>query len=148
MAWVEKDRNGHRVSTPLLCAGLPTTSPGLILFSSKGLFRETNPISFFPSPWCALKTPGSKGIVLLPDGDPFLAVHSPPCTPVEVSEAVLEKAASILESLGVIFGLLHWEFSVCGWMAVEDLHYFNNALAILPDSSPSRYVRSTWHLNQ
>ena len=28
MAWVEKDCNDHRVSTPLLCAGLPTTRPG------------------------------------------------------------------------------------------------------------------------
>jgi len=28
MAWVEKDHNDHRVSTPLLCAGLPTTRPG------------------------------------------------------------------------------------------------------------------------
>uniref|UniRef100_A0A8C9FUB9 Uncharacterized protein n=1 Tax=Pavo cristatus TaxID=9049 RepID=A0A8C9FUB9_PAVCR len=25
MAWVEKDYNDHLVSTPLLCAGLPTT---------------------------------------------------------------------------------------------------------------------------
>lgn len=47
--------------------------------------------------------------MLLPDGDlfPFLAVRSPLCTPVKVSVAVLEKAASILESLGIIFGLLH-----------------------------------------
>jgi len=28
MAWVEKDHNGHPVSTPLLRAGLPTTRPG------------------------------------------------------------------------------------------------------------------------
>jgi len=28
MAWVEKDHNAHRVSTPPLCAGLPTTRPG------------------------------------------------------------------------------------------------------------------------
>ena len=28
MAWVEKDDNDHRVSTPLLCAGLPITRPG------------------------------------------------------------------------------------------------------------------------
>jgi len=28
IAWVEKDHNDHRVSTPLLCAGSPTTSPG------------------------------------------------------------------------------------------------------------------------
>ena len=28
MAWVEKDHNDHRVSTPLLRAGLPTTRPG------------------------------------------------------------------------------------------------------------------------
>ena len=28
MAWVEKEHNDHRVSTPLLCAGSPTTSPG------------------------------------------------------------------------------------------------------------------------
>ncbi len=28
MAWVEKDHNDHQVSTPLLCAGLPTTRPG------------------------------------------------------------------------------------------------------------------------
>ena len=28
MAWVEKDHNDHRVSTPLLCAGSPTTRPG------------------------------------------------------------------------------------------------------------------------
>ena len=28
MAWVEKDRNDHRVSTPLLCAGSPTSRPG------------------------------------------------------------------------------------------------------------------------
>ena len=27
-AWVEKDHNDHRVSTPLLCAGSPTTRPG------------------------------------------------------------------------------------------------------------------------
>ena len=26
-AWVEKDHNDHVVSTPLLCAGLPTTRP-------------------------------------------------------------------------------------------------------------------------
>ena len=28
MAWVEKDHNDHPVSTPLLCAGSPTTRPG------------------------------------------------------------------------------------------------------------------------
>ena len=28
MAWVEKDHNDHLVSTPLLCAGSPTTRPG------------------------------------------------------------------------------------------------------------------------
>ena len=28
MAWVEKGRNDHRVSTPLLRAALPTTRPG------------------------------------------------------------------------------------------------------------------------
>jgi len=28
MAWVEKDHNDHWVSTPLLCAGSPTTRPG------------------------------------------------------------------------------------------------------------------------
>jgi len=28
MAWVEKDYNDHQVSTPLLCAGSPTTRPG------------------------------------------------------------------------------------------------------------------------
>jgi len=28
MAWVEKDHNGHLVSTFLMCAGLPTTRPG------------------------------------------------------------------------------------------------------------------------
>ena len=28
MAWVEKDHNGHRVSTSLLCAGSPTTRQG------------------------------------------------------------------------------------------------------------------------
>ena len=28
MAWVEKDRNDHQVSTPLLCAGLPITRLG------------------------------------------------------------------------------------------------------------------------
>jgi len=28
MAWVEKDHNDHRVSTPLPCAGAPTTRPG------------------------------------------------------------------------------------------------------------------------
>jgi len=28
MAQVEKDHNDHLVSTPLLCAGLPTTRPG------------------------------------------------------------------------------------------------------------------------
>jgi len=28
MAWVEKDHNDHVVSTPLLCAGSPTTRPG------------------------------------------------------------------------------------------------------------------------
>jgi len=28
MAWGEKDHNDHRVSTPLLCAGFPTTRPG------------------------------------------------------------------------------------------------------------------------
>jgi len=28
MAWVEKDHNDHRVSTPLLCAGSPTSRPG------------------------------------------------------------------------------------------------------------------------
>ena len=28
MAWVEKHHNAHPVSTPLLCAGLPTTRPG------------------------------------------------------------------------------------------------------------------------
>jgi len=28
MAWVGKDHNDHQVSTPLLCAGLPTTRPG------------------------------------------------------------------------------------------------------------------------
>ena len=28
MAWVEKVHNDHRLSTPLLCAGLPTTEPG------------------------------------------------------------------------------------------------------------------------
>ena len=28
MAWVEKDHNDHLVSTPLLCAGLPTNRPG------------------------------------------------------------------------------------------------------------------------
>lgn len=33
-------------------------------------------------------------------------------------------------------------------MVVEDVHYFNNALVILPDSSLSRYVGSTRHLNQ
>ena len=27
MAWVEKDHNDHRVSTPLLCAGSPTIRP-------------------------------------------------------------------------------------------------------------------------
>ena len=27
-AWVEKDHNDHPVSTPLLCAGSPTTRPG------------------------------------------------------------------------------------------------------------------------
>jgi len=27
MAWVEKDHNDHQVSTPLLCAGSPTTRP-------------------------------------------------------------------------------------------------------------------------
>ena len=29
MACVEKDHNDHGVSTPLLCAGSPTTRPGL-----------------------------------------------------------------------------------------------------------------------
>jgi len=28
MAWVEKGHNDHVISTPLLCAGLPTTRPG------------------------------------------------------------------------------------------------------------------------
>ena len=28
MAWIEKDHNDHLVSTPLLCAGSPTTRPG------------------------------------------------------------------------------------------------------------------------
>ena len=28
MAWVEKDHNAHLVSTPLLCAGSPTSRPG------------------------------------------------------------------------------------------------------------------------
>ena len=28
MAWVEKNHNDHLVSTPLLCAELPTTRPG------------------------------------------------------------------------------------------------------------------------
>jgi len=28
MAWIEKDLEDHLVSTPLLCAGLPTTRPG------------------------------------------------------------------------------------------------------------------------
>jgi len=28
MAWVEKDYDGHLVSTPLLCAGSLTTRPG------------------------------------------------------------------------------------------------------------------------
>jgi len=28
MAWVEKDHKDHRVSTPLNCAGSPTTRPG------------------------------------------------------------------------------------------------------------------------
>ena len=28
MAWVEKDHNDHLISTPLLCAGPPTTRPG------------------------------------------------------------------------------------------------------------------------
>jgi len=28
MTWVEKDHNDHQVSTPLLCAGSPTTRPG------------------------------------------------------------------------------------------------------------------------
>ena len=28
MAWVEKDHSDHRVPTPLLCAGSPTTRPG------------------------------------------------------------------------------------------------------------------------
>jgi len=28
MAWVEEDNNNHLVSTPLLCAGLPSTRPG------------------------------------------------------------------------------------------------------------------------
>jgi len=28
MAWVHKDHNDHQVSTPLLCAGSPTTRPG------------------------------------------------------------------------------------------------------------------------
>ena len=28
MAWVEKDSNDHQFSTPLLCAGSPTTRPG------------------------------------------------------------------------------------------------------------------------
>ena len=28
MAWVEKDHNDHRVSTPLICAGSPNTRPG------------------------------------------------------------------------------------------------------------------------
>ena len=28
MAWVEKDHNDHQVSTPLLCAGSPTSRPG------------------------------------------------------------------------------------------------------------------------
>jgi len=34
MAWVEKDHNGHLVSTALLCAGSPTTRPG---------YREPHP---------------------------------------------------------------------------------------------------------
>ena len=28
MIWVKKDHNDHRVSTPLLCSGSPTTRPG------------------------------------------------------------------------------------------------------------------------
>jgi len=28
VAWVEKDHNDHLGSTPLLCAGSPTTRPG------------------------------------------------------------------------------------------------------------------------
>ena len=28
IAWIERDHGDHLVSTPLLCAGLPTTRPG------------------------------------------------------------------------------------------------------------------------
>ena len=39
MAWVHKDHNDHQVSTPLLCAGSPTTRPGCpeLLLSSRNL---------------------------------------------------------------------------------------------------------------
>jgi len=37
MAWVEKDHKGHLVSTPLLCAGSPTTRPGCPVTSSLAL---------------------------------------------------------------------------------------------------------------
>ena len=30
MAWVEKDHNDPPVSTPMLCAGLPTTRPEIL----------------------------------------------------------------------------------------------------------------------
>ena len=39
MAWVEKDRNDHRVSTLLLCAGSPTTRPEQNFSQYKGTLR-------------------------------------------------------------------------------------------------------------
>ena len=37
MAWVEKDHNDHLVSTSLLCAGSPTTRPGLECLQGWGI---------------------------------------------------------------------------------------------------------------
>ena len=39
MAWVEKDHSDHQVSTPLLCAGSPTTNqPGLECLQGWGIY--------------------------------------------------------------------------------------------------------------
>ena len=59
MAWVEKDHNDHRVSTPLLCAGLPTTRPGcptswavyhISIYNIHLFFKETFPCHTW-QPW-------------------------------------------------------------------------------------------------
>ena len=48
MAWIEKVHNDHQVSTPLLCAGSPTTDqaaqshlqPGLECLQEWGIFQD------------------------------------------------------------------------------------------------------------